>query len=271
MRRIKINWQQVLPWVSMFGVVATAVCASKSGAKAQKRLEENNYVHHPNKCKDVVEEAKIVWKDYVATTAVMAVTIGSIIATKKMTKREMAALAMLGSASSKLLKDYKSAIREVVPEKYEDVVKTAAAIHKGEIQIADPPHIVTSGICSSSIDQPYPGEDEILFYDDFFDVSFRSSLANVRTAQYHLNRNFQLGGEVTMAEFYGFLGIDPPKNIPDSGLNEYSFDEIGWGLDFVESGCIWIDFETIYTEPDDGGEPYYILDYTFPPEYLYPF
>lgn len=271
MRKIKIKWRQILPWVSMAGVVATAICASKSGAKAQKRLEENNYVHHPNKCKDIVEEAKLVWKDYILTTAVMAVTIGSIAATKKLTKREMAALAMLGSASSKLLKDYKSAIREVVPEKYEDIVKTADAIHRGEIQIASPPPIVTSGICSSSIDLPYPGDDEVLFYDDFFDVSFRTSLANVRTAQYHLNRNFILRGVVSMAEFYGFLGIDPPKSIPDSKLNECSFDEIGWGEEFIDGGCTWIDFETVYNQPDDGGEPYYVLDYVFPPEYLYPF
>ena len=255
----------------MVGVVATAISASKSGSRAQKILEDANYVHHPNKVKDVIGEAKLVWKEYLITTGITALTIGSIIATKKLTKREMAALAMLGSASTKLLNDYKAAIRDVVPEKYEDVVKKAAEYRKNGIQIADPPPMVASGIFSSSIDQPYPGEDEILFYDDFFDVSFRSSLANVRTAQYHLNRNFILGGEVTMSEFYGFLGIDPPKDIPDSGLSEYSFDEIGWGQDFLDGGCIWIDFETVYTVPDDGGEPYYILDYVFPPEYLYPF
>ena len=57
----KINWQQVLPWVSCAGVIATAACASHSGLKAAKVLEDHNYIHHPNPVKDIIEEAKIVW------------------------------------------------------------------------------------------------------------------------------------------------------------------------------------------------------------------
>lgn len=273
MKKIKIPWKHILPVVSCVGVIATAICASRSGAKAQKVLEENNYVHHPNKCKDVVEEAKLVWKEYILTTAVMAVTIGSIIATRKVTKREAAALTMLAGASSKLLRDYKEAIKEVAPDKYEEIVRTIDKKRK-DVQIANPPEIVTSGICTSSITPPHPGDDEVLFYDDFFDVHFRSSLADVYAAQYFLNRNFALGMDVTMADFYGFLGIDPPLEMPsyyDSNYDGRTFAEIGWGEGFKDSGYLWIDFDTVYCQPDDGGEPYYLLDYQYPPEYLYPF
>ena len=269
MKRVKINWQQILPIFSCIGVVATAVTASRSGCRAQKILEETNYIHHPNPVKDITSQAKIVWKEYILTTAVMALTIGSIIATKKLTKREMAALAMLGTASSKLLNDYKAAIKEVVPERYDDIVRTVVHYRDHDVQIANPPPITLYGIGDTVIDYPFPGEDEILFYDELFDVWFRSSLASVRTAQYHLNRNFQLRGEVSMQEFYEFLGINPPKI--DAIHSHYdSFDDIGWGEDFLEGGINWIDISTILCDKEDG-EKFFVLSYTFAPEYLYPF
>ncbi len=266
MKQSKINWQQVLPWISCTGVVLTAVCASHSGLKAAKVLEDHNYIHHPNPVKDIIEESKIVWKEYILTTAVMALTIGSIIVTRKVTKKELAALAMLSSASTKLLNDYRHAIKKVVPERYNDIVRTVAYYREHDVQIADPPPITLYGIGDTIVDYPFPGEDEVLFYDELFDVWFRSSLASVRTAQYHLNRHFTLRGEVTMQEFYEFLGINPPADRPQYD----SFYDIGWGEDFREGGINWIDISTTLCDKEDG-EKFFVMSYTFAPEYLLPF
>lgn len=269
MKKIKLPWQTILPVVSCAGVVATAVCSSKAGSKARKILEDANYVQHPNKLIDIRNKAILIWKEYVLTTTVMALTIGSIVATKKLSRQEAAALAMLGTASSKLLNDYKQAIKEEVPDKYNAIVRRVTSYREHDVQIADPPPITLYGIGDIVIDEPYPGEDEVLFYDELFDVWFRSSLASVRTAQYHLNRNFILRGEVSMTEFYEFLGINPP-NINPIYSHYDSFDDIGWGEEFSTGGCSWIDFSTILSDKADG-EKFFILQYTFAPEYLYPF
>lgn len=257
MKRPKISWSHLLPYVSCIGVVVTAIFASKAGAKVQKVLEEQNYIHNPNKVKDIFEESKLVWRNYILTTAAMALTIGSIIANKRLTKREMAALTMLGTASSKLLTDYKRAVREEVPDKYNDIVRRVTSYREHDVQIADPPPITMDGFCELITDNPYPGDDETLFYDELFDIWFRTSLAVVRTAQYHLNRNFILRGEVSMGEFYEFIGLDHPDE----------FNTIGWGQEFIDGGCSWIDFSTVLSDKIDG-EKFFILSYTFAPENL---
>lgn len=261
MKKLRIKWSSVLPVVSCVGVVATAVLSSNAGAKSRKILEDQNYMHHPNLCKDVIAEAKLVWKEYILTTAVMSLTIASIIATKKVTKQEAAALAMLGSASTRLLNDYKRAIKEEAPEKYNAIVRRVTSYREHDVLIANPPPITLYGIGDTIIDEPYPGEDEMLFYDELFDVWFRSSLASVKTAQYHLNRNFHLRGEVSMAEFYEFLGLPSADD---------DFEYYGWGEDFREGGINWIDMSTVLSDKADG-EKFFILEYTFAPEYLYPF
>lgn len=254
MRKIKINWQKVLPYISCAGVVLTAICAAKSGAKAKKRLEDVNYIHSPSIPKDIILQASIVWRDYILTTAVMALTIGSIITTKELTKREMASLIMLSTASTRLIRDYKRAVKEVVPEKYDEVVKWVSRAREHDVMIAEPPDETLYGFGDLCLDIPFPGEDETLFYDELFDIWFRSSIAVVRAAQYHLNRKLNVNGLVTLAEFYDLMGLSYPDE----------FMDLGWGEEYLDGGNTWIDTQLIPSDKADG-EKYYILSYTFVP------
>lgn len=273
-RTLRTLARKSLPYISAIGVVATAITAAKAGAKSEKILEAHRkgleveykevdgaVVVDRVTCKNDFSKTEIIqlcWQEYILTTACMALTIGSIWANKRITKKEMASLAMLGTASSKLLTDYRRAVREYLPqEDYENIVRRVTTYREQNVQIADPPPIVMDGFCDIITDRPYPGDDEMLFYDELFDIWFRTSLAVVRTAQYHLNRNFILRGVVTMSEFYEFLGLQYPEE----------FDSIGWGEEFIEGGCSWIDFSTVLSDKEDG-EKFFILSYTFAPEQL---
>ena len=276
LKRLPLRWrklQHLLPYISAAGVIGTAICAAKAGAKSQKKIEKATtkaimktyyYDNEPYRMPEIVtedidiqEKIRLCWKDYILTTAVMGLTIASIMANKKITKREMASLAMLGTASSKLLTDYRRAVQEQYPDSYQNVVKRVASYREQDVQIADPPPITQNGFCEIMTDRPFPGDDEVLFYDELFDIWFRTSLAVVRTAQYHLNRNFILRGVVSMSEFYEFIGLDYPEE----------FERIGWGEEFIEGGCSWIDFSTVLSDKEDG-EKFFILSYTFAPEQL---
>ena len=68
-----------------------------------------------------------------------------------------------------------------------------------------------------------------MFYDEYGDRFFETTLEQVISAEYHLNRNFILRGYTTLNELYDFLGLEP---------TDYG-DTVGWA---VEDELYWIDF-----------------------------
>jgi hypothetical protein len=92
----------------------------------------------------------------------------------------------------------------------------------------------------------------------------------VLEAEYHLNRNWHLGGDICVNDFYDFLGIEHI----DCG------DELGW---YWSDGIDWIDFnhhktamlghlskesnfpELAYKTVLDDGLEVYVIDMAFSP------
>lgn len=87
--------------------------------------------------------------------------------------------------------------------------------------------------------------DPVLFYDEWSHRYFESTIEQVITAQYHINRNFVLRGYVTLNELYDFLGLEP---------TEYG-NTVGWA---VEDEMYWIDFHQHKVLIDDELECYII-------------
>lgn len=116
-------------------------------------------------------------------------------------------------------------------------------------------YITADGICEStslSFDERNP-DDMRLFYDAFSRRYFESTIAQVLEAEYHLNRNLSLGGDVCINDFYNFLGIEPI----DGG------DYLSWFY-FYEDGISWIDFNHRKTVLEDGLEVY-VVDIVYTP------
>ena len=87
-------------------------------------------------------------------------------------------------------------------------------------------------------------------------------MASILNAQYHLNRNLIIKGQVTMNDYYHMLGL------PTST----SGDVVGWGDEFLDSGALWIDFDNFESVSDDGlevtvisfkDEPDLLTDYNY--------
>ena len=93
----------------------------------------------------------------------------------------------------------------------------------------------------------------VCFYDAFSRRYFESTIAQVLEAEYHLNRNLSLGGDVCINDFYNFLGIEPI----DGG------DYLSWFY-FYEDGISWIDFNHRKTVLEDGLEVY-VVDIVYTP------
>ena len=90
-----------------------------------------------------------------------------------------------------------------------------------------------------------------MFYDEYGKRFFETTLEQVISAEYHLNRNYVLRGYTVLNEFYDFLGIE---------TTDYG-NEIGWAIN--DDGTFWIDFDHYQTEID--GVECYIIDMPFGP------
>ena len=88
--------------------------------------------------------------------------------------------------------------------------------------------------------------ERLLFYDLASKKYFRTTMAAVLNAQYHVNRNLSVRGVCPLNEYLSFLGLDEV----DGG------DVIGWDICYMieEMDCYWLDFDNHKTTLEDGLE-----------------
>lgn len=80
-----------------------------------------------------------------------------------------------------------------------------------------------------------------LFYDTISRRYFKTTFSQVLQAEYHLNRNYILGMDVTANTWYSFVGLD---TIPED-------DNKMW---YEEDGIYWIDFNHVLDHTPSGEE-----------------
>lgn len=240
------NKRLVLTITSCIGVAATSVATFFGTKKAIKKVEGKHLTKK--------EAAKVSWTCFIPTIAIGAGTITAIIFNNKLTAAQMSAIVSSAGLSTKLLHDYEQKAIELYGKEAVDNVKAEVAKdHEDGIVYALVPTIHSEGGLFYTEDIDCGGDE--LFYDIFRDKWFRSSMSAVRMAEYHLNRNYAICGQVSLADFYGFLGLDTTK----------ADDDLGWGFAMRESDIYWIDFEHT-KRVNDAGEEYTIISYIWAPK-----
>jgi hypothetical protein len=213
----------------------------------------------------VKEIVKTTWKCYVPAFITTGITISALIASRRLTQKQILALSTAVASAGGLVTKYRDEIRERLGD--EPLHEIDRKIASEEIAKAKPPVITTTGLLScEEMDLSEDGEYE--FFDPFTKIKFQSTKLAVLGAKYYLNRNFQLGGAAPLAMFYNFLGLDLPEE----------YEHAGWDVSqMAEDGYYWIDIDIVRsTEPDpETGKLYYILEYDFLPgdcdDNYYPF
>lgn len=203
----------------------------------------------------VKEVVKTTWKCYIPTMVSTTLTCAALIASNRLTAKQVALLSSAVAGAGSLVTKYRDKIREhVSPEVLAEIDKEVA---KEEITKARPPVISTSGLVSTENFDP-SSDGEYLFFDPFTKLKFRSTKLGVMAAKYYLNRNFALGGNVGLDMFYGFLGLTLPE--------EYLGCE--WDCNVMcDDGYYWIDIDLVKSDDPDPetGEQYYIIEYGMDP------
>lgn len=238
---LKSHTPTFLSIVASIGVLATAALSVQATPKAIRIVKEKKKMEEtkPNK----IDVVKATWQCYVPAALVGLSTIGCIFGSNILSKRQQASLASAYALVSQSYKEYQEKLKSLYGEDAHKKIVSSIAVEKVD---KDHTIIATSMWQASTLDFGDVDEEIHTFYDCYSGRAFESTISKVLQAEYHLNRNFALGGLcVELNEFYNLLGIDPI----DSGT------VLGWNC---AEDIVWIDFNHSKAILDDGMEIYYI-------------
>lgn len=231
-RGLKHASPTILTCVAVAGVIGTTALAVRGTTKAQELLREATNEKGEELTK--LETVKVAAPAYIPTVLIGISTISCIVGANILNKRQQATMASAYAMLSQTHQQYRKAAKAVYGEDADNKIQAEMAKDvyiNGDGLIYDPDMDKVS--------------DKILFFDTNSQRYFQATIPAVLSAMYHLNRNLALKGDVTLNEFFEFIGID---KIPDG-------DDVGWSCDeLYESGLCWLDFENVYTKLEDGME-----------------
>lgn len=242
----------MLSCIASAGVIITAVSAVKATPKAVELIKADSREKHSGDAYAYTKREAIsaAWKCYIPAAVFGISTIACIMGINSLNKRQQAALTSAYALVQNSYKEYKDKLKELYGEETHNAVVDAIVKEKCEdVYISAP-----GGFYNSTLDFDESAEPEITrtFYDSFSQRYFETTIANVIEAEYHLNRNYMLGGDVTLNDFYELLGLEKTDIGSTLGWSSYTGD------------ILWLDFNHRLTTLDDGME-IFIIDMVFEP------
>lgn len=231
----------ILNILGVVGVVTTTILAVKATPKALERIEDAKESENRENSEKLtrMETIAACWQCYIPATATGIATIGCILGANLLNRRQQAALTSAYALLNRTYQDYTKSVKNVFGEEGHKRVLEDMAIER----VPEDHTICTSGLFqSTTLDFCVP-EEEHLFYDIYSDRQFASTIGKVLQAEYHLNRMFTLNGNVSLNDFYKYLGLDPVQG----------GDDIGWWVDCNDE-FYWIEFNHSVSHIDDGPE-----------------
>ena len=222
----KRNGSTLLTFLGAGGMIATVVMGIKATPKAMSSCA-NSESENQNGDLTKLEIIKAVAPAYIPTVVMGAGTLVCIFGANILSRKQQAALigayAMLESA----YQEYKHKVQSFCGPETGRAIERALEEEK----------------LDREEDRP-PWNEIQTFYIQGQSQFFERTMEEVVEAEYHLNRNFILKGEVTLNELYEFLALP----ITEEG------EQLGWNIYDGEAfyGYQWIDFYHRHYVSDDG-------------------
>lgn len=233
-RFLRKNGGTLLAIGASVGVVLTAIETGKATIKAEKLVELNKDVPEYG----MKEKVKDCWQFYIPAAVLGAGTIGCIIGSNMLSRKEIASLSAAYVALGKSYQQYRRQVAERIGSEAEaDILE------------------------KSKVEEPAEEDKQLLCYEPFSNRYFHATETELYDAFYQTNRDFSLNGEVSINNLYSYLGLD---YLPEK-------DDVGWCSDYMinEWEYFWIDFVANKQTTDDGLEVYQVYAFQPPiPDYL---
>lgn len=212
-------------------IIGGGLFAIRQTPKAIKILEKK-------KEKNNVEKVKAVTPLYIPSIILTGVGIASVICSRNMTNRKLAAMTTAYTMSETAYKTYKNKVKDMVEEeKYEEINKEVDRDILSRNPINDREvHIKASG--------------DVLFFDNHSGRYFKSSINEIDRAVNLLNKRLRNEMTIQLNEFYSEIGLPIIKG----GVF------VGWD---IKDGDVEIN--TNHASVADDGQPCIVLDYDCDP------
>lgn len=225
---LKRNSSTILTCVGAIGVITTSVLAVKATPKAMENLKQAKEEKGEELTK--LEVVKVAAPAYIPAALSGIATITCVFGANTLNKRQQASLISAYALLDNSYKEYREKTEELYGEGASRQIKDEIA--KDNYKEAD-------------IDQD-EYDDSMLFYDEFSDRYFTSTIEDVQRAEYRLNRDLVMRDYAYLNEFYEELGLEPI----DAGYT------LGWsrGGNLDRYWQEWIDFSHRKVDLEDGME-----------------
>lgn len=219
-RQLYLSSPTILTVVASVGVAATTITAVRATPKAIKMLKEAESEKGENLTK--LEIIRAAGPTYIPSVLLGVSTIACIVGANALNQKKQASLMSAYAMLNESYKQYRKAAKTVYGEDADDKIHAEMAMDMDS------------------------GSERLLFYDLASKKYFRTTMAAVLNAQYHVNRNLSVRGVCPLNEYLSFLGLDEV----DGG------DVIGWDICYMieEMDCYWLDFDNYKTTLEDGLE-----------------
>lgn len=235
----KRNGSTILTCVGAAGVVATTIMAVKATPKALILLEQAKEEKGEELTR--LEKVKIAGPAYIPTIITGTSTIACIFGANVLNKHQQAALMSAYALLDNSYKDYKNKVTELYGDDADARIREELAkdhYEENDISLED--------------------EGKQLFYDQFSERYFESTMADVIKAEYEINKMINVGFGAYLNEFYELLKIPTVDYGDYLGWSPNEMYDIWWSS--------WVDFEHEKVVMDDGLECY-ILSFAQEPTF----
>lgn len=224
---LKRNSSTILTCVGAVGVVATTVTAVKATPKVMLLLEKAK----SEKGEDLtaLETVKIAGPAYIPSAVLGVTTLACIFGANVLNKRGQASLMSAYALVDRSYKDYRKKVDEIYGSEAGGQVRAAIAKDKYE---EEPKHVLD--------------DDTRLYFDYYSNRYFEATPAEVKNAEYELNRKLVLDDCVYLNEWYDLLGISGLEHGLDVGWSTCANSTMYWQT--------WVDFHHEKVVMDDGLE-----------------
>lgn len=196
-------------------------------------------------------------KDYGFPIASGLATIGCIAASRMIDAKDLAIVTSVGTATAKRYSDYKRKNIELNGvEKHQEILREL------DVEEVNGRGITAESMCAMTSLGEDTSDEVFLFHDTITDTWFKSTLARVISAEYHLNRNMngipESCGMANVQMWCDLLGIEN-KHHDERGwavndcfqfldFNNSEPVDIGDGLEVIIISCVWepvLDYENV--------------------------
>ena len=239
----------ILSVIAVTGLVGSVIFAVRATPKALKLLEQERDIREDNSEDGVIEPltkpeiAKIVWKCYIPTAVICAVTAACILGSNSISNRRINALAGVYGFTEAAFREYRAKVAETIGEKKEKGVRDAVAKDRiGRDPVENHEVLIT-------------GDGNALCYDVFSGRYFKSDSNKLRKVENLLNKQLLSDMHVCINDLYYEIGL------PDTKMG----GDLGWS---VADGLIDFQFSSHLAS---DGTPCLVIDYTVAPRYDYRF